>query len=95
MASYLAVSMMDVWRSGSALVSINDSTSGPVITGTGDRFAASKPSRKISPTGQTRRRIFAHDSSDADIYKAVPSMGIVDMAPHLGGQIPQTLVLER
>ena len=43
-----------------------------------------------SPTGQTRRRIFAHDgSNDADSRKDVPFRGFVDSALHLGGKIPQ------
>ena len=41
-----------------------------------------------SPTGQTRRRIFAHDgSNDADSRKDVPFLSVVDIAPHLGGKI--------
>ena len=43
-----------------------------------------------SPTGQTSRGIFAHDgSNDADSRKNVPFWGFVDIAPQLGGKIPQ------
>jgi len=44
-----------------------------------------------SPTGQTRRRrIFAHDgSNDTDSCKDVPFLDFVDIAPQLGGKIPQ------
>jgi len=43
-----------------------------------------------SPTGQTRRRIFALDgSSDADSRKDVPFGGFVDIAPHFRGEIPR------
>ena len=43
-----------------------------------------------SPTGQTRRWIFAHNSSnDANSRKDVSFLSFVDMAPHLGGHIPQ------
>jgi len=42
-----------------------------------------------SPTGHTRRPIFAHDgSNDADSRKDVSFMGFVDIAPHSGGKIP-------
>jgi len=42
-----------------------------------------------SPTGQTRRQIFALDgSNDVDWRKDVPSLGFADIAPHLGGKIP-------
>ena len=42
-----------------------------------------------SPTGQTRRRIFAHDgSNNTDSREDVPFWGFVDIAPHLGGKIP-------
>jgi len=45
-----------------------------------------------SPTGQTRRRIFAHDgSNDADSRKDVHFLGFVVTAPHLGGKIPKSL----
>ena len=45
---------------------------------------------RISPTGQTRRRIFTLDgSNDADSRKDVPFLGIFHIAPHLGGQKPQ------
>jgi len=41
-----------------------------------------------SPAGQTRRQIFAHGDSDyTDSCKDVPFGGLVDMAPHFGGQI--------
>jgi len=41
-----------------------------------------------SPTGQKRRRIFAHDgSNDADSHKDVLFWDFVDIAPHLGGKI--------
>ena len=47
-----------------------------------------------SPTGQTRRRIFAHDgSNEADSRKDVPFGGFVDIAPYLGGKIPKTPIL--
>ena len=43
-----------------------------------------------SPTGQTRRRIFTIDgSNDADSRKDVPFGSFVDIAFHLGGEIPQ------
>jgi len=49
-----------------------------------------------SPTGQTRRRIFADDgSNDADSRKDVHAfLGFVDIAPHLGGKIPKPPILE-
>ena len=44
-----------------------------------------------SPTDQTRRQIFALDgSNDADSRKDVPFGRFVDIAPHLGGEIPPT-----
>jgi len=44
-----------------------------------------------SPTGQTRRLIFAHDgSNDADSREDVPFFGFVDTAPHLGVKSPKT-----
>ena len=47
------------------------------------------PFLRNSPTGQTRLRIFTHDSSnDADSRKDVPFLGIFHIAPHLGGQKP-------
>ena len=43
-----------------------------------------------SPTGQTRRRIFTLDgSNDADSRKYVPFGSFVDIAPHVGGEIPR------
>ena len=43
-----------------------------------------------SPTGQTRRQIFTLDGSDdANSRKGVPFGGFVDVAPNLGGKIPQ------
>jgi len=42
-----------------------------------------------SPTGQTLRRIFTlYCSNDADSRKDVPFGGLVDIAPHFGGEIP-------
>jgi len=42
-----------------------------------------------SPTDQTRRQIFTFDgSNDADSRKDVPFGRFVDIAPHLGGEIP-------
>ena len=47
-----------------------------------------------SPTGQTRQRIFTHDGSNyADSRKNVPFLGIFHIAPHLGGQKPQKLII--
>ena len=44
----------------------------------------------LSPTGQTRRRIFTLDgSNDADSRKDVRFGGFVDIASHFGGKIPQ------
>jgi len=43
-----------------------------------------------SPTGQTRRRIFTlYSSNDADSRKDVRFGDFVDIAPHLGGEIPR------
>jgi len=43
-----------------------------------------------SLTGQIRPRIFTLDgSNDADSCKGVPFGRCVDIAPHLGGEIPQ------
>jgi len=40
-------------------------------------------------TGQTHRRIFTlGGSNDEDSRKNVPCGGIVDIAPHFGGEIP-------
>jgi len=48
------------------------------------------PFLRNSPTGQTCRRIFTHDSSnDADSRKDVPFLEIFHIAPNLGGQKPQ------
>ena len=42
-----------------------------------------------SPTGQTRRRIFTLDgSNDADSRKGVHFGCFVDIAAHIGGEIP-------
>ena len=42
-----------------------------------------------SPTGQTGRRIFTLDgSNEADSRKDVHLGGVVDIAPHFGGEIP-------
>ena len=44
----------------------------------------------ISPTGQTRRRIFTLDgSNDAYSCKDVLFEGFVDIAPHFRGEIPR------
>ena len=50
-----------------------------------------------APTGQTPRRIFTHDgSNDADSRKDVPFLGILHIAPHLGGQkTPKPSILGR
>jgi len=45
-----------------------------------------------SLTGQTRWRIFTHNgSNNVDSHKDVPFGGFVDIAPHLGGEIPHKL----
>ena len=44
-----------------------------------------------SPTGQTRRRIFALDGSkDADSRKDVPFGGVVDIYSNFGVKYPKT-----
>ena len=48
------------------------------------------PFLRISPTGQTPRRVFTHDgSNDAVLRKYVPFWGIFNIVPHLRYQNPK------